>query len=395
MMPVPAALTQPVWQGPCSDGPQGGITQGMIARWLCCRERLRLRVVDGLRAVDSFNHKIFYGDCFHACEEAWLKSPGTRQPDVSVFDDDPQAWVLALNDVVEDYSHQYPMDRGKINRFAHICMAQFPAYVRYWNRRPDAADRIPLLQEYAFRVPYKLPSGRTVHLRGKWDSVDVIGGGVWLTDHKTKGDLDDRAIARQLTFDLQTMTYLVTLYHADLEAIGLSERTMPTGGIRGVRYNCIRRPLAGGRHSIVQRKGGKSTLPEPDSEFYGRLYQEIASDPEYFFVRFEVEVTTDDIARFRRECLDPVLENVVDDFEWWQLCNEHRVDPFDGQTRVREFPHHCPRHFRTPYGWYNPITDGGEGDLDELMRSGSDAGLTRTTDLFPELAPRREVPSCQ
>ena len=93
-----------------------------------------------------------------------------------------------------------------------FCRVQFPIYLRWWSKKKDEKGRVSLLQEQVFNVPYELPSGRVVYLRGKWDGIDLIKGNVWLLEHKTKGDIDEHILNRNLSFDLQTMLYLVALH---------------------------------------------------------------------------------------------------------------------------------------------------------------------------------------
>ena len=44
---------EPLWKGPCALGKLGGLTQSMISSWLCDKERFRIKVIDGLKPVDS------------------------------------------------------------------------------------------------------------------------------------------------------------------------------------------------------------------------------------------------------------------------------------------------------------------------------------------------------
>ena len=54
-----------IWDGPEEDG----ITQSLLSRFLVCRERFRILVVDGLKPVDQFSSRIEYGQMWHLCEE--------------------------------------------------------------------------------------------------------------------------------------------------------------------------------------------------------------------------------------------------------------------------------------------------------------------------------------
>ena len=237
-----------------------------------------------------------------------------------------------------------------------------------------------LMQEQVFDVPYVLPSGRTVRLRGKFDSVDVIGtgkaAGIYLQENKTKGDVDVLQMQRQLTFDLQTMLYLTALqtWQTQPKQYRLGGEGIPRGTpIRGVRYNVVRRPLSGGKGSIVRHKPTKSNpRGESEDEYYARLGGVIKENAGEFFWRWKVEVTPHEVEQFQRRCLNPLLENLCD---WWTESSWH--SPFTKSGNHQ--------HWQHPFGVRNAMDEGGSTDLDEYIRTGSTAGLVRTTELFPEL----------
>jgi hypothetical protein len=283
----------------------------------------------------------------------------------------------------EMLSSRFPLQRQEIAEWAGKCAALFPKYVERWAAHPDVAARKPLLAEQAFDVPYRLPSGRVVRLRGKWDSVDLVGEGksvgMWLQENKTKSGIDQVKIVRQLSYDLQTMFYLIALY-ADsprwLPKAATKDKVMAEchAGrldlkVAGVRYNFVRRAAHKTVASMLEKLGVDSRNGRVDE----------------WFARWNVEVSADDVRRFRRECLDPVLENLCDDWEWWELCKKKKIDPFHIDARRNHFLHHWPRHFRMPYVGYNPLAEGGFGDVDEYLATGGTAGLYRADDLFPEL----------
>lgn len=151
--------------------------------------------------------------------------------------------------------------------------------------------------------------------------------------------------------------------------------------IMGVRYNVVRRPLSGGKGSIVRHKGTKNKPQETVAHFYGRVAQVIADDPDNFFYRWKSDVTTKDIDTFKKQCLDPVLEQLCN---WWQWVNGN-PDPFCVLQGLASIANTFP-HFRFPYGVYNPLTEGITGDLDSYLDTGSTTGLVHTDNLFPELS---------
>lgn len=360
---------EPLWQGPSSDGPNGGITQSMLNQFLVCRERFRVRYVLGLQPVDQFNHRLEYGSMWHCCEQS-----------LAAKDTDP--WEK-LDLYVSKLCERYPLQQADIIHWYNICKLQFPIYVDYWSKHPDVLNRKPLLQEEVFNVPYQLPSGRTVRLRGKFDSVDLIDGGIWLQENKTKGDIDAQLLQRQLSFDLQTGVYLTALTKSWPN--GMFEKVAKLKYILGgVRYNVIRRPLGGGKGSIRQKKN------QSQEEFYeelGNLIQGAAGpewgvlpDEHYFFMRWKVAFTPKDIEAFRQQFLDPVLQQLC---EWWDwICatkDKGLWGSLDG-TPYNKI------HWRAPYGIYSPLYDGKPTEMDEYLLNGSTVGLRRAESLFRELA---------
>lgn len=202
---------------------------------------------------------------------------------------------------------------------------------------------------------------------------------IWLGETKTKGDIDEQQLQRQLTFDLQTMLYLVALQH---EYEHSSEMEFPAGvPIAGVRYNVVRRPLSGGKGTIVRHKGSKNKPEETKEHYYNRLRQiidgsgEDAPGPGYFFMRWKTEITPSDITKFRKQCLDPILEQLCD---WWDWIEKMKGEPFDVKG-------HGGIHWRHPFGSINWLDEGGSSDVDAYLETGSETGLRRVDELFTEL----------
>jgi hypothetical protein len=334
---------KPLWQGPESDGPQGGITQSLLGGYLVCKERFRLVTVEGLMPQDEFSHALEYGNIWHLCEEVHAAG---------------KDWKAELLNYGIDLRKKYPGDQVQIEKWFQVCKVQFPIYLKFWGKEKKREE---LLQEVSFQVPYKLPSGRTVYLRGKWDSVYQEGKGVWLKENKTKGTVDDERIQKQLTFDMQTMIYLVALK---------SRYT----NVRGVLYNVVRRPLSGGKGSIRQHKPTKKNPNgESATDYYGRLTDIIEEEPEDYFKRWKVAVSATDIKRFEEEFLQPCLEELCN---WWCLVSDARIHGAD---------YWRPYNYRTPFGIWNPLFEGRTTNLDNYLETGDMLGLKRGTQLFPEL----------
>jgi hypothetical protein len=376
---LPSPQRDPVWRGPVEDG----ITQTMLSRYLTCPERFRVMYVEGLQPAPSFRPQLEFGNLWHAAEEA--HAHGEKQWDRFVYD-----YGNKLGDI-------YPMQKDQIIHWIRVTIALFPLYVHHWKTHPDVINRKPLLQEEKFCVPYQLPSDRVVNLRGKWDSVDIIEetyydhtgkptkppkgwvaqSGIWLQENKTKSSIETHKIQRMLRFDLQTMLYIITLHeHYEWSETAKFPASTP---IKGVRYNVIRRSTHKTAESMVKKV-------EEDTK-NGRA--------EEWFARWNVEISTEDITRFKNWTLHPILENVCDDYEWFCYIkrnagptNYGHYNTFNYKERTNKFPDHKHRHFVMPYIGYNPLSEGGESDVDNYLFTGREIGLQRIThdDLFPELS---------
>lgn len=387
--------TEPLWKGPCAEGPLGGITQSMIGNWLCDRERFRIKYVEGLRTMETFNHRLEYGQLWHTCEEALAKGV---------------EWPTALERYAQSLLVRYPTQQQEVEKWYMACRMQFPVYVQYWAKHPDVVNRTPLMQEEVFDVPYQLPSGKVVRLRGKFDSVDLIGkgkdAGVYLQENKTKGDADEQEIKRQLKWDLQTMMYLIALSSPQKTWHSGAGRDVPGWKygtpIKGVRYNVIRRPLSGGKGSIKQKeattgskcpkcKGVKivgmgMNCPKCDGvgrincqpaetaeEYWDRLQQYFLQEPEAFFMRWTSEVSPEEIKSFERRCLQPILEEIC---AWYKFVTTG--DPFRTEANFGI-------HYMFPLGVTNMLLESGANEYDVYLETGSRAGLKRRDSLFQEL----------
>jgi hypothetical protein len=355
---VPTTIKQgreSLWKGPLDDG----ITYSLLCRFLCCRERFRLYVVEGLKGDEGFSYRLEYGNLLHAAMEA----TAAKKP-----------WQEALLKQAKELVNKYGAQESKaIEHWYQVAKAQYPSYLSHWSKHKDVTKRKPLYQEKVFNVTYELPSGRVVRLRGKFDSVDIIGKGVYLQENKTKGDIIPERVLAELPLDLQTMVYLTALDRLAEDGPGSS---LP---VAGARYNVIRRPLSGGKFSISQKKGlGKAKKgAETEEQFYKRLAGVIATNAEHFYYRWKIEVTPADLQQFQRRTFNPILEQLCD---WWEYIRLRPFDPWNimGSSKSQV-------HYLYPSGVWNPTLEGRSSPYDGLLLTGSDRGLTKVDNLFREL----------
>lgn len=352
----------PHWRGPRKDG----ITQSYLNSYIICKERLRLRLIEGLSVPQSFSMPIHYGEMFHQCEEAHGEK---------------RSWEQALLKYSKELLSKYPSQQDQIMKAYNLCLIQYPIYLEYW-RQHEPRKIKHLHSELSFALPYRLPSGRWFTMRGKIDGVIQIGDEIFLQENKTKSDIDRDKIIQRLKFDLQTMYYLHAL------KIFQSRGIIPPLPVVGVYYNVIKRPLSGGKGTIRQHKGTKNKPGETEQEFYLRFRDEVLiPDCGSFFDRFEASLNEGDLNQFQQEFMNPVLENLYDDWQWWSYCKRFSHSPFDYLLRGKVYPMHMDRHYRFPYGVYSGLVDGRATgtDLDYFIDTGNAIGLETNQPLFPEL----------
>ncbi len=380
-MPKPIPKT-PLWRGPDVDG----ITQSLLGKFLECRERFRLKVVEGLAEDEGFSRPLEFGNLWHTAEEAYLGG---------------KDWEAAVKKYRILLERRHPNDYAEILKWYKVCVVTFPIYLNYWKKHKDEANAKPVLEETSFAVPYTLPSGRLVLLRGKWDALRLlqIGKskklGIFIKEHKTKGEIDEDGILKTVGWNLQTMLYQVALrtllsthkhehnFYPGMDSVRQLCGNYPPGG---VHYNVIRRPLAD-FHAIKQRK------TESLDQFIARLAKDpddpkkgIIPNAKDYFMRWKVEVTDEDIQQFKDRTLHPILEQLWD---WWEWVRHKPFDPWAPRPNEKLMDNpiagkSCP-HFQAPWGVYNSLAGGFRGSFFEYLTSGRDYGLTKVTTLFPEL----------
>jgi hypothetical protein len=357
--------TKPIWDGPEVNSPNGGVTQSLLGKFLACPKRFKVFIIDKLKPRSTFNHKLEYGNMFHLCDELYSSS------NIGVGSN--LGWSYALKEYAEQLCRLYPFSQEEIYKWYSVCLCQFPVYISYWEKNYHSMKfgNRPIAKEHVFCVPYELPSGRTVYLRGKMDWIDDDNSEIWLGDTKTKGEVDVSKIERQLKYDLQTMIYLIALRH--------------TYGnkVKGIRYNVIRRPLSGGKGSIRQTKN------ESIDQYYNRLAKYIQDEPETYFFRWETEKSEEDIEVFEKETLIPTLERLC---IWWdcQTVINYKEQLIRSPGSSASWTSNILTtlldniQYTTPFGIPSITNDYGS-EYDDYILTGSTANLEECTEMFTEL----------
>jgi len=342
----------PLWGGPMEDG----ITFSLLSKFLVCRERFRLKVIEGLDESMGFNHAIEFGSMWHEAEEAHAGG---------------KPWRPAAQKYMDYLRSEHPAADIGIRKTYELVKLAFPLYVKHWQKKGKGIKRIPVLEEEVFNVPYELPSGRTIILKGKFDCVFRKKKSVWLQENKTKGRIDEAGLTATLDQNLQTMLYQIALRTA--QKLGLFPFDKgDIGRIKGVLYNVVRRPL-GDQHAIRQKKS------ETEKQFYQRVAAQIKADPNHYFMRWDVNLFPREIMQFQERVFDPIMEQLCD---WWEWVSQNPFDPWSLQTSS-EYANNI--HWQAPWGIYNSMFGGFRGDYFEYLTTNKRSSLQKIDNLFPEL----------
>ncbi len=355
---TPLKRKRPLWQGPKVDG----ISQSLMGRALVDMERFRLLVVEGIREQEDYSHKLEYGNMWQICEEYHAMG---------------KSWKSPLKEYVKELLLKWQGHAEPINKWYQICRRQFPVYLDHYREHADTHCSETIETELEFEVPYELPSGREVLLRGKMDEVFLRNDEIWIGENKCKGDVNEETMRSELPMELQTMTYRVCAEEL------INEGVLPDKKIAGVQYNVVRRPLSDWRGSfnIKQRKGRKTKKgivgAETPDQFYDRVRDLIQEHASHFFLRWKTVISAPDVDKFKNRFFEPFLEYLWD---WWEYILEDPFNPWRPDNKL---------HWQTPYGIYNPLLLGRQSEFQNYLLTGSELNIEKVDSLFRELSPQK------
>jgi hypothetical protein len=349
--PAPPKKPVPLWTW------ASGVTQSALTAFLACPEQFALNYVEGWTPT-GFSVPLEFGTLFHSCIQAQGIEP--FHPTTSFSPEKIAQEVCSKYEQVRRPQIKSPDGHDAIQKTLAAVEAVYPAYRNYFAK--DDALQKWLAREQIFSVEHKfddrepwaiaLPQVRTINLRGMRDgeycipsSVPCIASGLGLFETKTKSQIDDQAIQSGLRADMQTMFYLY--------AMKLQYGEYPVE----VLYNVVRRP------GLIYNPS-KETL----AGYKDRIIEDIAKRPEWYFKRWQVQVSPSDIDTFVATTLNPILRAM---YRWWESIKTHPFDRFKS-----------PSHFRNLLAL---STKYGKAPLYNLMILGRKREYSRRSSLFPEL----------
>jgi hypothetical protein len=245
---------------------------------------------------------------------------------------------------------------------AKIAIVQYHEYKKWEKTRPKYNY---IAQEPVFDEEYTLPECNfkaqgiklsipktKIRLRGRIDEVIEQGGKIWLQENKTKSRIDTQIIVDTVPENIQVMFYAVAAR---------------------LKYG---KPVAGFIYNIIRKPGQRQRKSESDNAYLDRIEEEIQADPEYYFKRLTYTFKPNDIKKWEREELQPLLYQL---YIWWKSIEANPTEPWtDEEGNVNPF------HGRRSFGIFDPMSVG-KGEFFELIVYGKTDGLVIDNEMFPEL----------
>jgi hypothetical protein len=339
--------TKPIWKL------EDGLTYSSLSKWLQCREQFVLSVIEGW-TPKKISTPLTFGLMFHLCLELHFLKPDHSSKQIA---------GMATTAIHQDLSSKGALskeERDTLSQIKGMIHLLYPLYVDYWGPRDEEVQWLE--RESRFRFDHLLHRYRPVitddgtvkrvckdtviPLRGMRDGAfRDQSGDLRLFETKTKSRIDEQGLLGSLKNDFQTMLYCYSLW------VEYSE--IPTG----VLYNVVRRP--------AQKFGKKDTM----NSFLKRIKTDVLKRPDYYFLRFAIDITKQDLLKFIEGTLNPVLRSFLD---WYEDIDKDHKKRYSSDL-----------HYMNPNALTNQY---GRCDLFDMLVRGTRYSYYQREEPFPELA---------
>lgn len=301
-----------------------GLSFSSLCKWIVCRHRFFLYAIAGLQEPQRFEPRIEFGSVMHAMLENGKK--GLKQYENQLL-------------------NLYPESHADIRFWSVIAERYYNLYQQHYTDQKKAgfeSKKYKTTPEVDFDVVIQPAPFCEITLKGRIDAIHMGQDGlVMVQENKFKGQVDFTMLIQTLHLDLQAMMYMVAA-----EALYKPKKLQ-------LMYNVGLRPL-GDRYAI------KQTKKETSAQFIDRIFKThsgksqtypIAQNTSRWFFRKILSVTATELSTFKHQVLYPILSQFCDWYESLPRKGHKFLNPFDS-----------PLHYCTPFGVYNPLFDGRQGD---------------------------------
>jgi len=257
-----------------------GVTQSLLWNFDACPHRVKM-ILEGWQMLPGKEKdSLTYGSIIHFLLDKYHGLSDIKK--VSQTN-----WKEWTKHNVDGFYKKEKVKFGAIDVLELACAkakAVFPHYPKYWRIQDKKKTWIEL--EQVFKTKYE-----DTFLRGRRDGVFSIGKREkkWLFETKTMGRIEEASISLLLAFDFQH------LFYATAYEIETGER------ISGIVRNIIRNP------------GGKPRVGESLVKYSQRISDDVIKNPEYWFIRFDINFSQETIENFQKD----ELPRKMSEFNKW------------------------------------------------------------------------------
>lgn len=262
-----------------------GISYSMLEDWMTCRQKAWFRI-NGIRPM-GVAEPLIYGSIVHSILSRIHKFVKEQHgvPKRELV----EKWVEESH---EEWVAKNPRSSAQALEIAELSTLQasaiMPQYVKHWEK--DLLRFKWITIEELVKAPFNGTTINAIIDALTEDRKDQL----WLHEHKTHSRISEGTLVDRIHFANQTLIYALV--------VQILYNRIP----KGVYYNVVRRP------SIKPKKG------QPLNVFAKRLEEDVAERPDFYFVRFEVEIDEEDVARLSRE-----LQTAIGEIQVWQTGSTH------------------------------------------------------------------------
>jgi len=321
-------LSTSIWN-PVADG----LSVSGLNLWLIDKVAYDLQYLQGFEVVELWDKKRNYGNLVQAGIEGWIKT--REQRGISKF-------------IEAEYVKQVQQyaEHDQITWWTRLAEHQVNIWRDLYDKDIDRYSITSSEEKYVQTI--LLPSGRVITLKGYMDG----SGDKAIMENKCRGAYSPEAIAGEIKWDLQYNYYLMLYYsyHGRLPEV--------------VWYQHIKRPGGFGYRGPRQKKA------EDSHTYLERLKTHITDNKEDHYYQFIGRPTMPEFRQFCYACLYPMLEAFIDWYTGRLAVMMYKANP-QGDPPVNK------THWITPYGLYNPFTEGVQEKFREYRLTGSTIGLRR------------------
>jgi len=274
-----------------------GITQSGLGLFNLCPKKAELRLMQGLeRNGASHDRPLEFGSYFHdVLDKTYSQRVGELSKTV-LSGQEIKYWSLLANKALDAKAAKSkdldPAEEQAMEVTAGLSAVVIKRYFKRWAVRDTKRQIIAVEKVLSF--PYKLRNGVTILIWCKIDLIERINGKLWITDHKTKSQIEDFYLAEKMAFDLQMMIYSLCVLHNYGE--------WP----EGFNYNLIKRP--GQKFTGTYYK-----KPESLAQYLERVDKHMEEKGDEYFCRNQISVSQAEIQTYRDRDLDYQIERM---YEW-------------------------------------------------------------------------------